>query len=68
MSGTETGTPKFRMRMIKAINYMEIEVGRFGFGLAARLLQIASLSVAEHEYRRLRAQDDNTNSGIRDDA
>lgn len=37
--------------MIKAINYMAIETQRHGFGLAAALLKIAAVSVAEKEDR-----------------
>jgi hypothetical protein len=63
MSAIETGPHGFRMRMIKAINYMEIEVGRFGFAFAARLLHIASFSIAEHEFRRLRAPGNESTNG-----
>ena len=40
-----------RSRMIKAINYMAIETQRHGFALAAALLRIAAVSVAEKEDR-----------------
>jgi len=40
-----------RTRMIKAINYMAIETHRHGFTLAAVLLKVAAVSVAEKDDR-----------------